>query len=490
MDIQDLAKNLTEASRAPRQALIYSKKAVAEAKISAIGKIQASAKSFQDILAPFGDARALPMTPTSSDSNVADFSFKSFFAPSAVDFSFKVNQLASDNRASFAQMPTTGTLTLAGTAINYTSLLDLRSQINAIAGYTATIVNASDIVISKGTGEANRFTAETSASAAFTAGTATLTKVSGPGVFQLPTGTSFSYTNAADLVTQLNTLNLPITAAAPNANGDIVFTSTNGSQTGSVSITRTQTTTGVDAIIEASGQTYTSSTNRFSSLIVGVNVDVKKVSASEIRLSTTRNTDALVLAAQSIVDGYNGLLKSITAEIQYDPDVKKRGGLANDFVARSFMSQLRSLTTQSITNYGGTGKSFTLADIGISTNRDGTWSLNTSKIETVAQEKPEILEAVIASDSNSQGILDRMKKVASTALDTREAFQKLADKTKNTDLTKIEEELEKLNNEMEALQNRYLLQFTVMQNKLYDAQNTQSSLTNFMTAWTAGMKNS
>ena len=107
----------------------------------------------------------------------------------------------------------------------------------------------------------------------------------------------------------------------------------------------------------------------------------------------------------------------------------------------------------------------------------------------MAQDKPEVLEAVVSTDTNSQGILDRMKKVTSTALDAKEAFQKLADKTKNTDLAKIDEELEKLNNEMEALQNRYLTQFTAMQSKLYDAQNTQSSLTNFMTAWTAGMKN-
>ena len=88
MDIQDLAKNLTEATRVPKQTLIDNRRTVAEAKISSIGKIQAAAKSFQDNLAQFGDARALPLTPSTSDSSVADFSFKSFFTPGPVDFSF------------------------------------------------------------------------------------------------------------------------------------------------------------------------------------------------------------------------------------------------------------------------------------------------------------------------------------------------------------------------------------------------------------------
>ena len=493
MDIQELAKNLTEATRAPRQALIDSQKTAAEAKISSIGKIQSTAKTFQDTLAQFGDARALALTPMSSDSSVADFSFKSYFAPSAVDFSFKVTQLATDNKAVFAKMPTAGMLNLGGTNITYTDLFDLRTKVNKVAGFTATIVNASDVVISKGTGVANNFSADVTATAKFAASggaaSATLTKIVGPGVLTLPDSTTVSYTDAANLVTKVNALNGSITAATPNANGDIVFTSSNVAETGTLSLKRSQTTNGVDATIEANGQTYSSSSNRFTNLINGVNVDVKKVSGIEVQLSTTRNTDTMVLAAKAIVDGYNSLLKSITAEIQYDPDVKKRGGLSNDFVARSFMSQLRSLTTQPITNYAGNGKTYTLADIGISTNRDGSWSLDSAKIETIAQDKPEILEAVISSDGNSQGIIDRMKKVTSTALDAKEAFQTLADRTKNTDLTKIDDQLKKLDEEMTALQNRYLTQFTAMQSTLYEAQNTQSSLTNFMTAWTAGMKN-
>ena len=494
MDIQQLATDLTNATRAPQQALIDARRTAAESKISSIGKIQASAKSFQDSLAEFGDARALPLTPTTSDTSIADFSFKSFFTPGPVDVSFKVNQLASENRTVFSKIATSGSLNLGGTTVNYTDLLDLRSKINATAGYSATLVNGSDLIVSKGTGASNVFTATASVTAAFTstgAGnpTATLSQITGAGTLTLPGGSPIAFTDAAHLANQINTgVGAPYSATS-DANGNVIVTTTETSQTGSITFTRTQTTSGIDAIIEANGQTYSSASNRFDNLIVGVTINVKKTSSSEVRLSTARNTDLFVMAAQTIVDGFNSLMKSITSEIQYDPDVKKRGGLANDFVARGFMNQLRSLTTQPISNYGATGKSYTLADIGIMTNRDGTWTLNPTKIEAIAQDNPEILEAVVATDTNSQGILDRMKKLTATALDNKEAFQTLANKTKNTDLAKAEEELAKLDEQMTALQNRYLTQFTAMQSKLYEAQNTQSSLTNFMTAWTAGLKN-
>ena len=75
IDISELAKSLTEASRAPEQAIIDQKTQAANAKISSIGKIQSIAKAFQDAVTAFGDPRSLPLSPTSSDTSAAEFSF-------------------------------------------------------------------------------------------------------------------------------------------------------------------------------------------------------------------------------------------------------------------------------------------------------------------------------------------------------------------------------------------------------------------------------
>ena len=426
IDIQELATNLTEASRAPQQAQLDVRKTAADAKISAIGKIQASAKAFQDAIASYGDPKAIQYQPASSNSNVADFAFRSYYEPSEVDFSFKVKALATDNRVTFATVPSAGTFTLAsGTntpaSITYNTLGELTTWIKQQTGFNATLLNGKDLVVSKGTGAANNFTATVTDS-----------------------GNSATITKAA---------------------------------------------TGTDARIEADGQIYTSATNRFSTLITGVNIDVKAVSDTDVRISTVRNTDKFILALKTIVDGYNDLLSTVKKEMNYDPDVKKRGGFANDSVARDFLNQMRRLTTDTISGYSATVPTVTLAEVGLVTNRDGTLQLDTYKLDQIAQNNPERLEAAVASNTASKGAIDKMKTLIDTVLGRGSTFQNLYNSTNTTVLGKIQDDTDKLNEQMDALRQRYLTQFIAMQKVVLQSQKTQESLTNYMTSWTAGLKN-
>jgi flagellar capping protein FliD len=56
------------------------------------------------------------------------------------------------------------------------------------------------------------------------------------------------------------------------------------------------------------------------------------------------------------------------------------------------------------------------------------------------------------------------------------------------DLPKIETEVTKLDDAMTALQAKYLKQFSAMQSAVLSAKSTQDSLTQSMSAWTAGLK--
>lgn len=487
IDISELAKNLTEATRVPEQAIIDQKTQAANAKISSIGKIQSIAKAFKDALTSFGDARSLPLNPASSDTTAAEFSFKSFFAPAPVDFAFKTTQLASENRASFANLATSGSFTLNGTTINYSSLGDLKDKIALQTGFTATILNGKDVIVSKGFGEANRFTASGTSTQDLSTGAATLRNIASSGTLTLPDSTSLTYTSFDDLIAQLGNASPAITATRPLNTNNLTL-STTASAGASISFTRSVATSGLDAIIEADGQTYRSSSNTFSNLINGVNISVKQTTTDEIRLSTTRNTDQFVTALKTIVDGYNSLRETIANEAKFDTDINKRGGLANDPVSRTFMNQMRRITTDPIVNYGGQTRTLTLADAGVVTNRDGSLSLDTNKIDKLVQNSPDILEAVIATDTTSRGALDRMKSLTDAILGTNSMFQQLYNKTKNTELVKLQDEANKLNDRMTALQERYLNQFTTMQSIVTQSQKTQGSLTDFMTSWSAGLK--
>jgi len=186
IDIQSLAENLTNAEKAPRQSLIDTRKQVADAKISSIGKITSAANDFQTSLNSLGDPKALGLTPQSTDTNVADFAYQSYVSPKPVNFSFVVKQLASENTVTLPPINSKaaligtdgadqGTLTIRradGTVIDTINLSgpqtlsDLAAVINKNAstnktGLTATILNgianadgsySQNLTISSGTG--------------------------------------------------------------------------------------------------------------------------------------------------------------------------------------------------------------------------------------------------------------------------------------------------------------------------------------------------
>lgn len=493
IDIQELATNLTSATRAPQQAAIDARKTAADSKISAIGRIQSSAKAFQDAIASYGDPKAIQYQPTTSNSSVASFSFRSFYQPSEVDFSFKVTALASENRVSFPGLATSGNFALKTSSgiveTSYQSLSELSTWIKTQTGFTATLLNGRDLIVSKGTGVSNNFTAYASAPAttAINGSSVSLSNLPSSGDLVLPgLANPISYSSLTDLETKVGQQ----AGYAATLSGTSLSITLPASQTGDAKVfTGGMSATGTDASIEANGQTYTSSSNRFSTLITGVNIDVTATSSTEVRLSTTRNTDKFILALKSIVDGYNELLSTVKKEMNYDPDVKKRGGLANDSVARDLLNQMRRHTTDTISGYSSVVPNITLAQVGLITNRDGTLQLDTFKIDQIAQNNPEQLEAAVASNASSKGALDKMKTLIDTVLGRTSSFQNLYNTTNTTVLNKIQDDTDKLNEQMDALRQRYLTQFIAMQKVVLQSQKTQESLTNYMTSWTAGLKN-
>jgi len=491
IDIQTLADNLTEAEKAPRQSLLDKRKQITESKISSIGKITSAANDFQTSLKGLGDPRTLGYSPQSTNPTAADFSFKSFVSPKPLNLSFVVKQLATQNTVTLPTINSNaaligtdgadqGTFTirkLDGTVIDSIDfsgtqkLSDLAAKINANAkanatGLSATIINSAvqpdgsysqSLVISNGTGSARNFTVDL----------------------------SFKQANA-DFSPNTTGLKLNATASFNQSNGVNAIIATGP---------YTDPTTNTLAF----QNTYQSSSNTFSNLVSGVNINVYSTTSdtAPVTLTTEQNTTGLLSALQTLVTGYNNLLTTVQAEAKYNLDVTKRGGLANDSVAKLFISQLRKLTTKEFPD--GNGNTFTLSDIGVKTNTaDGTLSIDTDKVSRVQQERPELFTAVLTSKTATQsngsawvgptGALEQMSTLNKIVVGTGSDFSLLLDRTKNKDEQSIADDQTKLDNQMTALHTRYLAQFTAMQNILNSTKTDQTSLTNMMTAWSAGLK--
>ena len=153
---------------------------------------------------------------------------------------------------------------------------------------------------------------------------------------------------------------------------------------------------GQDANISIDGVTISSSTNVFDKAIPGVTITAVGTTDYPVTIKSETNTTALTTAISSLVVGYNQVIATMSAEMAYNStDNTKSGGLANNAVARTLVEQLRSFTTQQIQGYDN--NIYTLADIGVKTNRDGTLTLDQAAFDTALTTKPDMVAAVMAS---------------------------------------------------------------------------------------------
>ena len=138
-----------------------------------------------------------------------------------------------------------------------------------------------------------------------------------------------------------------------------------------------------------------------------------------------------------------------------------------------------------------------LADLGVSTNLDGTLAIDQAQLATAISNKPGLLESVVSSSmllqSNDsivpvKGALERIIDMADVIIAPTSSFNALSDQASKVDEPKIKDEQTKLDAAMTALTDKYLQQFSAMQTAVQASQNVQSSLTQTMSAWSSGLK--
>ena len=258
------------------------------------------------------------------------------------------------------------------------------------------------------------------------------------------------------------------------------------------------TSSGQDATITYNGQKITSKNNTFSMLddiIININPNASTNPPPTVHLVSKANTDMCKQVLSDILTAYNQLMQTINNEIKYDKDITKRGGLANNFIAKGFLWQMRDLTTRQVQI--SETKFASLADLGVSTNLDGTLGLDQAQLASVMSNKPGLLEAVVSSSMLLQsddttvkvkGALERLTDMADVIIAPTSSFNALSDQATKVDVPKIEVEKTKLEDAMTALTAKYLQQFSAMQTAVQASQNVQSSLSQSMASWSSGLK--
>lgn len=420
-DPTSTAQALAESFTAARQAILTRQGTQAGATEKGLSTLGSALSAFQSSLAAL---TGLNKTISASSAIFSDTTIASASATASAaagTYSFFVEQVASAHKVSYSGMADFaggGSLTLGvgtssfsvdlGTKANWT-VRELAAAINGATGNTS----MSAAVITTGTTSELVLTSKTT-------GAANTISVSSTGT---------DATLAAKL------------GAAPN-----------------------QLAAALDAVVRVGSATGTEIRQASNTLNVvdGVTMTLSKAQAAgsaPVTLTVASDASKTAANAQAFVDAYNKLKTAIDALVS--PGDPKSGGAAGAFAGDSGVRALRDRMISALRSSGATS----LANFGITANRQGTLSLDTTRLNKALAFDPTGLDTLVGSSATTgasgiAGQLDTYLKLWTNGANGQIGRRKDAISELQSDLADRQTALDK---QYDSAYTRYLAQFTQLQ---------------------------
>jgi flagellar hook-associated protein 2 len=349
INVSQLVSALVGATQAPQEALIANQTAAVTSEISAIGTLQSALSSFKSSLQPLSTPSAFnALSASSSDSTV--FTASADSGAVAGSYAITVGNLATAQQllsGAFAggSNATVGTgtlsLSLGGSSFNVTidgsndTVAGIAAAINAAAGnpgISAAVVNGAD------------------------------------GAHLLLSST---LTGAANTI-----------QVSENDGGNALAALTYGAgNTGNY----TQQSQALDASFSVAGVAYSSASNTVSNALSGVTFTLLGTTTPGVppapgtfaTLTVANDSATVVSNIQAFVSAYNTLQSSLASLGSYDATSGSAGALQGNPLLMNIQSQLR----ETMGGLAGGAAFNSLASIGITTNPDGSLSVDSGKLQ-------------------------------------------------------------------------------------------------------------
>jgi len=238
----------------------------------------------------------------------------------------------------------------------------------------------------------------------------------------------------------------------------------------------TTTQAGQDASATINGLVVTSAGNTIAGAINGVDLALGKIGSTTVTVGA--DTGASVNTAQAFVDAYNGLMRNVRLATSYDAATKKSGTLQGDASMSSLAGALRGIAGSAVAGLGGQYDS--LAQIGITSARDGTLTLDSTRFTAALADDPDAIAAVFGAEDGvagagaADGIARQIQAFANT-FSTQTLSERLTGFTSS--LKRLDDKIASLEDVMTLREQRLKLQFSAMERAVAQFQSQGASLT-------------
>ncbi|WP_313476977.1 flagellar filament capping protein FliD [Stutzerimonas kunmingensis] len=455
MDIKGMVDAIVAAERAPKEGQLANLEKKTTTQLTSLGQLKSAISNFQSALSTLNSPSSfLARTATSSDSKVMTASVSQ--SAQAGSYKVEVLQLASSSKVALAAIDgkaklNTGTLdikvgdTKLGITVDSTNntLDGIRDAINEAgksAGVSATIItddHGSRLVLSSSkAGEGNDITV------------------------------AVDETGVVEDGVSLNELAYAGPPTKPSE-GDPDYTAKlaayeKGGQT---------LATAQSAKLTIDGLAVTRDSNTIDDAVAGLSFNIK--SAGSSTLTIAKDEAGVEANVKKFVDAYNTLMTFINTETNVTPvnDTSKPavGALVGDSSVRSLVNTIRS----ELVSPQGEGAIRALADMGITTKKDGTLEMDSDKVKKAVSTD---FEGVAAYFTGDNGLTSRLGDKLKPYTDGGGILESRTDSLQAT-IDKVDKQKEDLDTRMKAVEERLYKQFNAMDSLVAQLMSTSDSLT-------------
>lgn len=233
-----------------------------------------------------------------------------------------------------------------------------------------------------------------------------------------------------------------------------------------------------DASFKIDGLAMTASSNTVTDAIPGVTLKLTGTNtALPTKITFSDPSAAITTAMQDIVSALN----EVMGELRKATDAQS-GDLARDSGALALKRKFSALGTTVIMPNAPAGTPSTLSDLGLATQRDGSFVLDTKRLNETLTKDPAAAAAMFTNGLNGvYATIDSISRSASVTSDPGSLAGSISRYT--TQKIKITEEKSTLAEKQEALRAQLVSRFAVTDNRVGQSKSTLSFLQNQIKAW-------
>jgi len=218
-------------------------------------------------------------------------------------------------------------------------------------------------------------------------------------------------------------------------------------------------------------QKVTSAKNVFENLVTGVNVTVTAKTTDPVTVDVTRDDSKLSALAQALVNNLNAVLGDITSYTTSKTGTNDEGTAIVTAGLFSGNATVRGLQQSLLAAGSNSASNTSLAGIGISLGKDGTFTFDAAAFQTALTKDPDAVGKAV------QGVAGSLQKVGEVASDSAKGTLTLQVQSYNSEVKDLTDRIADWDIRLEARRASLTTMYAAMEVQLSNLNSQSSYLT-------------